>query len=190
MKYDLTKNQTISAKRTLNSLVNAMFNLLKTKSFESITVQELCTLSLIPRATFYNYFEDKYDLLNYCWFTLRLKLDSSNSNNDNVNNDSLELLKLFLAKCIDYLDSNIESVNLILKHNDISHYLINSFALYLTNVILVQISSSPSKFNVPNEIEAKHSAHTVLTLLEWKYIIKNDCSKENLIQYLVNLLKT
>lgn len=186
MKYDLTKNQTIAAKRTLSSLVNTMFNLLKTKSFESITVQELCALSLIPRTTFYNYFEDKYDLLNYCWFTLKLKMDFGNSDND----DCLDLLKNFLSKCIDYFDSNIEILNCIFKNNDISHYLINSFGLYLTNVILAQINSSPSNFNVPHEIEAKHSANTVLTLLEWKYIIKNDCSKEDIIQYLDNLLTT
>ena len=27
-----------------------------------------------PRATFYNYFDDKYDLLNYCWFVLAEKV--------------------------------------------------------------------------------------------------------------------
>lgn len=184
MKYDLNKKQTIATKRTLSSLVKAMFTLLKTKSFESITVQELCSLSLIPRATFYNYFEDKYDLLDYCWFTLKENLDPG----INDSNNCLNLLKTFLEKCIDYFDSNIESVNLILKHNNLSHYLVSSFRLYLTNTILSQINSYISNFLVPNEIAAKHCADTVITLLEWKYVNKNNCSSDELIGYLEILL--
>ena len=35
-----------------------------------ITVGELCKCANYPRATFYNYFDDKFDLLNYCWIGL------------------------------------------------------------------------------------------------------------------------
>lgn len=44
--------------------------LLSEKSFEEITVGQLCEAAQYPRATFYNYFDDKYDLLGYCWQTL------------------------------------------------------------------------------------------------------------------------
>ena len=47
-----------------------MFMLLSEKSFEEITVRQLCEAAQYPRATFYNYFDDKYDLLGYCWQTL------------------------------------------------------------------------------------------------------------------------
>lgn len=184
MKYDLNKKQTIATKRTLSTLVNTMFTLLKTKSFEAITVQELCSLSLIPRATFYNYFEDKFDLLNYCWFTLKEHLDPGSHDSSNC----LNLLKVFLSKSVDYFDSNIESINLILKHNDISHYLVSSYRLYLTNTILSQINSYISSLLVPNKIAAKHCADTVITLLEWKYVNKNNCSSDELIGYLETLL--
>lgn len=39
--------------------------LLEQKPFESIQVNELCQACMIPKSTFYNYFDDKYDLLNY-----------------------------------------------------------------------------------------------------------------------------
>ena len=61
MKYDLTKKLTIGASRTLYSLQQAMFSLLCEKSFEEIAVGELCEKAMLPRATFYNYFDDKYD---------------------------------------------------------------------------------------------------------------------------------
>ncbi|ETJ34337.1 hypothetical protein Q604_UNBC11238G0001, partial [human gut metagenome] len=31
------------------------------------TINELCEKANYPRATFYNYFDDINDLLNYCW---------------------------------------------------------------------------------------------------------------------------
>ena len=34
--------------------------------FEKITLTQLCDASMVPRSTFYRYFEDKYDLLYYC----------------------------------------------------------------------------------------------------------------------------
>ena len=70
MKYDINKELTRGAKRTLFDFKTMMFTLLSEKSFEEITVGELCKRANYPRATFYNYFEDKFDLLNYCWFCL------------------------------------------------------------------------------------------------------------------------
>ena len=77
MKYDLSKPITRGAKRTLDALSGAMFLLLSEKSFEEITVGELCEQAQYPRATFYNYFDDKYDLLNYCWLSLAEKIGLS-----------------------------------------------------------------------------------------------------------------
>ena len=70
MKYDLTKPLTRGAKRTLDAFRREMYSLLSEKTFEEITVGELCENAQYPRATFYNYFDDKYDLLNYCWLSL------------------------------------------------------------------------------------------------------------------------
>ena len=76
MKYDLTKKLTIGASRTLYSLQQAMLFMLSKKSFEEIAVGELCEKAMLPRATFYNYFDDKYDLLEYCFMTVRDRLDN------------------------------------------------------------------------------------------------------------------
>ncbi|MFR5278080.1 MAG: TetR/AcrR family transcriptional regulator [Blautia caecimuris] len=57
-------------KRTLNDFMCTMFTMLSEKNFEEITVGELCKCANYPRATFYNYFDDKFDLLNYCWIGL------------------------------------------------------------------------------------------------------------------------
>ena len=74
MKYDLNKKQSLGAKRTLDTFSKTLFLLLTKKAFEKINVNEICSTASIPRATFYNYFEDKYDLMNYCWYTLTLEI--------------------------------------------------------------------------------------------------------------------
>ena len=178
----LDKKESLNSKRTLKSLSNALLNLLKKKSFESIRVQELCSDSLISRATFYNYFQDKYDLLNYLWHTLMLKMDPIPSN---ITEYEL-YLELFLEKCINFLDDNLESVNLILKHNSLSHYLISSFRIYLNDIILSEIKSCPCpcELTIPEEMASQYYTNAILTILEWKYVYKKSSSKDELIQYL------
>ncbi|MCL4486750.1 MAG: TetR/AcrR family transcriptional regulator [Chloroflexi bacterium] len=50
-------------RRTRQLLMQAFVELLKEKSFDSITVQEIADRATVNRATFYAHFEDKYVLL-------------------------------------------------------------------------------------------------------------------------------
>jgi AcrR family transcriptional regulator len=74
MKYDITKKATKGAERTLDAFSSTMFELLSAMSFNEVTVNGICEKSNYPRATFYNYFDDKYDLLNYCWYSIGRKV--------------------------------------------------------------------------------------------------------------------
>lgn len=56
--------------RTYTLLRDALFNLLISSPFEKITLTQICETAMIPRSTFYRYFEDKYDLLDYCFTRL------------------------------------------------------------------------------------------------------------------------
>jgi len=48
-------------------IADTMFNLLKTISFDKINVQMILDESLVSRSTFYRYFKDKYDVMNWCY---------------------------------------------------------------------------------------------------------------------------
>ena len=47
---------------TKQILANALLNLLESKPFPKITVNELCEKSMIVRSTFYLHFQDKFEL--------------------------------------------------------------------------------------------------------------------------------
>lgn len=48
--------------RTDNAITNAFISLLKVKSFEKITVQDILDATPVNRATFYAHFHDKYEI--------------------------------------------------------------------------------------------------------------------------------
>ena len=50
-------------RRTRKAFLSATSALLKKKTFADISVVDICEKAGIPRATFYNYFEDKYGLI-------------------------------------------------------------------------------------------------------------------------------
>ena len=67
MKYDIRQKPSKFAERVLADFSSTLFSLLQGKTLKSITVNELCEQARYPRATFYNYFDDIYDLLSYAW---------------------------------------------------------------------------------------------------------------------------
>lgn len=195
MKVNLSKKQSLNTKRTINSLLDTLLSLLKKKSFESITVQDLCSESLIARGTFYNYFEDKYDLLDYFWETLTLRIDPVPSIGNDFSlyniNDYEEYLELFIEKYIEFFNLNRDSLNSILHNSLPSSHLIVSCRTYLNNYILSKIENCSGflKFPIPKELASQYYTNSILAILEWKYIYRNDATKEELIEYLRVLLK-
>lgn len=182
MKYDLSKKLTIGASRTLISLQQAMLNLLAAKSFEEIAVQELCEKAMLPRATFYNYFDDKYDLLEYCFLSVHKRIDSDYQETSNCQ----KRLNALMENFIDFFDQNIGAVQSILKNNHPNQYFINQMRFYLITNMMAAFKSSPNthQFKIPQEMAAKLYSEAVLIILEWKYLDKKECSKAQAKEYL------
>lgn len=63
-------NQDLRVQRTKKALITTFSDLLETKSFDNITIQDLCEKANVRRSTFYRHFNDKYDLLNHIVGTL------------------------------------------------------------------------------------------------------------------------
>jgi AcrR family transcriptional regulator len=52
----------LSARRTHSSLRAALVDLVEESGFDAVTVTALCDRALVGRATFYRYYQDKFDL--------------------------------------------------------------------------------------------------------------------------------
>lgn len=53
--------------RTYDQLTSSLVSLLESKSFEELSVSEICEHAKVHRATFYKHFNDKYEFLNFCF---------------------------------------------------------------------------------------------------------------------------
>lgn len=186
MKYDFSKKLTIGASRTLYSLQQAMLSFLSEKSFEEISVGKLCEKAMLPRATFYNYFDDKYDLLEYCFMTAQKQLDSGCQEAGTCS----ARMNALMENCFDFLDQNIETVEKILKNNQPNQYLINQIRFYLMSSMSAAFknNSDSHRFKVPRGMAANLYSQVILIILEWKYLDKKECSKAQAKEYLQQMV--
>lgn len=61
-----SEQQDIRVIKTRKALAETLLALLERKSFQKITVNDICQNATVSRSTFYLHFEDKYQLLQYC----------------------------------------------------------------------------------------------------------------------------
>ena len=99
-------------KKTYDALTVAFQELLQEKSFEEITVKELCSRAQTRTATFYTHFEDKYDFFFFMVKELRKSFarnvetiyDKSNAADYYIN---------LLRCCMNYLEENDKMITSI-----------------------------------------------------------------------------
>ncbi len=186
MKYDLNQKITRGAQRTLSAFSQSMFTLLAKESFEKIKVNELCELSNFPRATFYNYFQDKYDLLNYCWRVLADQINVVELTS--LNHEEIPIQ--FFDRAYDLLSENKVTFDQIMAHNDVDGTLINSFSSYMKAVTRDYLTQyfNQTVSNLPIELVVNHFSNTILMLIEWIFLTNHPVTKEQGHQYLRALL--
>lgn len=187
MKYDLSKTPTKGAQRTLKAFSEVMFLLISEKSFEEISANEICDRSGYPRATFYNYFDDKYDLLNYCWLLLSemIRLDEYEQMNPS------ESMYIYFDRIYNVAEENSRLIQRILNGNTETGYMFNSFKIFMGKKMRETFQSCPlsDRYPIPKEIVADHYSNTLLLVLEWVFWNGEHCSKETAHQYLRYLLR-
>lgn len=69
--------QDIRITKTHMALSKTLMELLEKKSFQKITVNDICQQAMVSRSTFYLHFEDKYQLMRFCLEIERQKLDEA-----------------------------------------------------------------------------------------------------------------
>ncbi len=72
------KKMDIRVKRTYKQLIYSFLVLLNEKSFDNISISEICENANVHRATFYKHFNDKIEFLNFCVKELLSETDFSN----------------------------------------------------------------------------------------------------------------
>lgn len=113
------RRRDLRTQKTYEALISAFQELLQEKSFEKITVRELCDRARTRTATFYNHFSDRYDFFSFMIRDMRREYSERanlQSTPEHPENYYIELLKIGF----DFMDTNqkiienFESDNLLM----------------------------------------------------------------------------
>lgn len=186
MKHHIVNHMTKGKERNLNSFYKAMMQLISEQSFDDITVSKICGESYFPRATFYNYFYDKFDLLNYCWYKATEDIDMEIGEHDAPE----EVLLNAFDQLYTLFTDNSSYVKKLLRHNAFDSILVSSFSEYLKTIIKDKFKQclNRNQSAMPVELLSSHYSNTILLLLEWIFIDRHLLSIDEAHLYLKKLL--
>lgn len=182
-----TKNKVtdIRVRRTYNQLTEALIKLLAQKSFDDLTVLEICNQANVHRATFYKHFVDKHDFLNRCFKMKLAELDFEKSDN----NFSIEQMKencmKMIEKVISFIEENKEFVFCVSSEHYSSSFT-NSLSDAIADFIIEQIRSKASfseKLGYNLQLMAYYYAGAIVSLTRWWSTSKNVCSKRMFLEF-------
>ena len=166
MKLDARKRKTMAARRTLKILTLALTQLLQVKPFEKISVIDICEKALVPRATFYNYFDDKYDLLQYYWSTLREMLVPERKDTEPYRPERIVEI---MGNILEYVQSQYEVCRVICEVNR-SSYFLDSLHAYVAGLLedgLKDVPVEEREYSVPVSLEGELLAGAIIRTGVW-----------------------
>lgn len=146
--------------KTRTLLVNTMLELLRSKSFAKITVNDICDAAMVSRSTFYTHFEDKYSLLNTAMDKMIERLNREIESADMAKNPNAMLAAI-------YKESKLFK-NIFI--NDQSEELQKYFFSHCYNDLLALIEKKKEEgciFTEKEELIATFYAGGISALLKW-----------------------
>jgi AcrR family transcriptional regulator len=186
MKYDLTKPLTRGAQRTLADFAQTMLTVAGEEDFDRISVNELCQRANYPRATFYNYFDDKYDLLNYCWTRISQEFHILPAAPQATSTD----LVCYFDRLFTAFRKEMPAFNRIMQVNSLDGTLVSSFISFFRRKLRTLVGRCVvlNHQNLPPELMTDHIANSILLLVEWVFLKNHPVTQDQLHTYLFELL--
>lgn len=177
-------------RRSKRDLSDALDELLDTKNFDDISIQDIADKAMISKNTFYNNFLDKNDLLMYLFKRYSLEiykkvqpLLESDASFEEISQKSLKYV-------IEYLSINYNKFKKMID-NDRSKALYWNFFKFIEDVVAFITSNYKDKlpFDLPVEITSPFLAGGISSLIYSSFEGEKKYTEEELYKYLETLTK-
>ena len=185
----MEKKMDLRVQRTHITLMNAFLELLETKKFENITVNELCAKAMVRRATFYKHFGDKYEFFTFMIKEIQddfRKASQIHMYSENLSDPYIEIVKNLL----DFLDSH-ESLVTSIKNSEVYPVLLN---LVSEQIVLdvkehfLEDRRNGKELLLAPELMAQVFTGALINLARWWLAHKQEASKDDMIEQINTLL--
>ena len=173
--------------KTKRNLYEGLLSLMKDKSFEDIKVSDICQTSLINRSTFYDHFNDKYELLNSLIKDLEIELIEKLEENHNIESAKEYYMKM-IELLFDHISENLAIYTSIIKNNN------NSIAFDMVMEALFKdiektfISHNQYQGSIPVEIITSFYVSAVANVCLYYIRKPKEYTKNQILTYLNELL--
>ena len=185
----MTKKEDLRIRKTRASLYKNFLQLMEEKSFEEISITDICKSSSINRSTFYDHFKDKYELLLGLMedykeeIKIHIETDKSFSN---MKDYLFEIINLLLS----YLEDNLKlytTLSIIKKKNSlISDLLYDSL---LETVIKYLKNNYTNNSNLSIETISIFYVSGITNVITESIQNKKSFNKEKLLKELKELIQ-
>ena len=165
--------------KTKNNLYDALILLMKQTNFENIKVADICKHALVNRSTFYNHYQDKYDLLDDLLTDLKNRIFNLNNYQD-IKSYYLS----FFSTLLDYINEHKKSFTdiLINNKNDIM------IDILLNKLVKDILDNTNIKLKIEKEIVVKFYLGGTIYLIT-EYLSRNKYTKKDMLDYLDKLIQ-
>jgi AcrR family transcriptional regulator len=167
-------------KKTRKYLRDALLSLIKEKGFEAITVRDLTEAAEINRATFYQHYHDKYDLLDQTIDEVLYSLGTYVAPKGIEDVTQKEGMIPIFLRMFEFISENAFFFQVMMGENKISsfqHRLINMIHQFMMEK-LEQLYPDPANMKIPKEIFIHYISYANLGLISYwlesdmKYSVK------------------
>jgi len=168
--------------KTYKALIEAFLQLLQTKRFENITINELCELAMVRRATFYKHFADKYEFFSFFvqWIQheFRNRIIPQEQDGNGVS-PYIDIIRFAL----DFLDENETLVHSVMESNAFPLLLdlISEQIILDVKERLQADQNSGKELLLSPELMAFSYTGALLNILRWWTGHKDQMSKEEIV---------
>ena len=184
-------HQDLRVQRTYRLLKDAFLQLLSQKSFEQITVLEICEAAMIRRTTFYQHFEDKHDFL--AWFIEEQQLEFTHyATSDLSPNDLQEYYAQAIRNVLKYLNVHEKKIRLLLGTGIQSQLLMDAFSRSCVTAIIQRLEQVPKieekLGGLPIPFMAEFYIGGLIAAARWWFAQGKPCSPEQMADYIRRII--
>ena len=186
----MEKKVDFRVQRTYKMLTAALMEALKEKSFDEITVGELCERAMIRRATFYKHFGDKYELYAFSIRGLQAKFEEENRLEYDQKCPQT-FYRVMIDHCLQFVQQHSDVFTSVMKSNN-SQMLMDILSEEIERDILLHLKADESSGAVlpakPGLLAAAITGALVYTM-KWWILHDVKMPREELVSVCTSLIK-
>lgn len=184
----MRKKEDLRIIKTKASLYRGLMELMKKNTFESIKISDICSASLINRSTFYDHFNDKFELLEALINDMREELITSLSisiDSKDIKEYYMEVIKVLL----NHIDKHKDIYSAVVKINNNS-VAKDMLTLALLNSITEEVNQNfINETGIPTKTLVLFYTSGIMNIILEELIDPNRFDKNELYIVLNSLIK-